>query len=41
MFYVLANTVQFMEHESRMTPNNKAWARTVPVVFEKGRRDMS
>ena len=41
MFYVLANTVQAMEHESRMTPNNKAWARTVPVVFENGRRDMS
>ena len=41
MFYVLANTVQAMEHESRMTQNNKAWARTVPVVFENGRRDMS
>ena len=41
MFYVLANTVQTMDWDGRVSQNNKAWAQTIPIVFEKGERDTS
>lgn len=41
MFYVLANTVQTMDWDGRISRNNKEWAKSVPVVFEQGKRDMS
>ena len=41
MFYVLANTVQTMDWDQRVSQNNKAWAQTIPIVFEKGERDTS
>ena len=41
MFYVLANTVQTQETDGRVSPSNKKWARTIPVVFEGGKRDFS
>lgn len=39
--YVLANTVQDMEQDGRVSRANKDWARTIPVAFESGRRDVS
>ncbi len=41
MLYVLANTVQDMEQDGRVSRANKDWARTIPVAFESGRRDVS
>ena len=41
MFYVLANTVQTMDTDGRVSQSNKAWAKTVPVAFENGKRDTS
>ena len=41
MFYVLANTVQAMDWDGRASRNNKAWAQTIPVAFERGKRDVS
>lgn len=41
MFYVLANTVQSMDRDGRVSRNNKEWAQTIPVVFEGGKRDTS
>ena len=41
MLYVLANTVQNMESDVRVSRANKDWAQTIPVAFENGRRDMS
>ncbi|MDE7242850.1 MAG: DUF3849 domain-containing protein [Oscillospiraceae bacterium] len=41
LFYVLANTVQTMDWDGRVSQNNKAWAQTIPIVFEKGERDTS
>lgn len=41
MLYVLANTVQDMEQDGRVSRANKDWARTIPVAFESGRRDTS
>lgn len=32
MLYVLANTVQQKEHDGRISHDNRAWARTVPVT---------
>ena len=40
-FYVLANTVQTQGGDGRVSQSNKQWAQTVPVVFERGKRDMS
>ena len=40
-FYVLANTVQTQGGDGRVSQANKQWAQTVPVVFERGKRDMS
>ena len=39
--YVLANTVQSMEHDGRISRANMEWARTIPVAFENGKRDFS
>lgn len=39
--YVLANTVQNMDHDERVSRANKEWAKTIPVVFENGKRDFS
>ena len=41
MFYVLANTVQTMDSDGRVSRNNKTWAQAVPVVFENGKRNTS
>ena len=41
MLYVLANTVQAQGGDGRVSQSNKQWAQTVPVVFERGKRDMS
>lgn len=41
MFYVLANTVQTQGGDGRVSQDNKKWAQTVPVVFERGKRDVS
>ena len=41
MLYVLANTMQDMEQDGRVSRANKDWARTIPVAFESGRRDTS
>ena len=40
-FYVLANTVQTQGGDGRVSQSNKQWAQTVPVVFERGKRDTS
>ena len=40
-FYILANTVQTQGGDGRVSQANKQWAQTVPVVFERGKRDMS
>ena len=39
--YVLANTVQNMEHDGRVSRANMEWAQTIPVAFENGQRDFS
>lgn len=39
--YVLANTVQDMGQDGRVSLANKDWARTIPVAFENGKRDVS
>lgn len=41
MLYVLANTVQTLGGDGRVSRANKDWAQTIPVAFENGRRDMS
>lgn len=41
MLYVLANTVQNIAHDGRVSRANKNWAQTVPVAFEDGKRDVS
>ena len=41
MFYVLANTVQAMDGDGRISRNNKNWAQTIPVTFENQKRDTS
>ena len=41
IFYVLANTVQAMDWDGRVSRANKAWAQTIPVAFERGKRDVS
>ena len=41
MFYVLANTVQAMDWDGRVSKANKDWAKTIPVAFEHGIRDTS
>ncbi len=41
MLYVLANTMQDMVEEHRVSRANKDWARTIPVAFESGKRDVS
>lgn len=41
MLYVLANTVQDMEQDGRVSRANKDWAQTIPVAFENGKRDVS
>ena len=41
MFYVLANTVQAMDWDGRVSKSNKDWAKTIPVAFEHGIRDTS
>ena len=41
MFYVLANTLQTMNSDGRVSQANKQWAQSIPVVFEQGQRDMS
>lgn len=41
MFYVLANTLQTMDSDGRISQANKQWAQSVPVVFEQGKRDMT
>ncbi len=39
--YVLANTVQSMDWDGRVSRANKDWAREIPVVLENGKRDTS
>lgn len=39
--YVLANTVQTQGGDGRVSQSNKKWAQTVPVIFERGKRDTS
>lgn len=39
--YVLANTVQDMGQDGRVSRANKDWAWTIPVAFESGKRDVS
>lgn len=39
MFYVLANTLQTMSSDGRVSQVNKQWAQSIPVVFEQGERD--
>ena len=41
MFYVLANTVQTQGTDGRVSQANKKWAQTIPIVFERGKRDTS
>ena len=41
IFHVLANTVQAMDHDGRVSRGNKDWAQTIPVAFERGKRDVS
>ena len=41
MFYVLANTVQTQETDGRVSQSNKKWAQSIPVAFERGKRDVS
>ena len=41
MLYVLANTLQTMDSDGRISRANKQWAWSVPVVFEQGKRDMT
>lgn len=41
MFYVLANTLQTMEADGRVSQANKQWAQSIPVVFDQGKRDMT
>jgi len=38
---VLANTVQDMGQDGRVSRANKDWAWTIPVAFESGKRDVS
>ena len=37
MFYVLANSVQRMDHDGRVSWKNKEWARTIPVAEDRNR----
>lgn len=39
MLYVLANTLQTMGSDGRVSQANKQWAQSIPVVFEQGERD--
>ena len=39
MLYVLANTLQTMDSDGRISRANKQWAQSIPVVFEQGERD--
>ncbi len=41
MFYVLANTVQHIDHDRRLSRSNINWAWTIPVAFENEKRDVS
>jgi len=41
MFYVLANTVQAIDWDGRVSKSNIEWAKTIPVAFERGKRDTS
>ena len=41
IFYVLANTIQTKDSDGRVSQSNKKWAQTIPVVFERGKRDFS
>lgn len=41
MLYVLANTLQTMDSDARISRANKQWAWSVPVVFEHGKRNMA
>lgn len=41
MLYVLANTLQTMDSDGRISQANKQWAWSVPVVFEHGKRNMA
>ena len=40
-FYVLANTVQTMDTDGRISRANKDWARSIPVAFQHNGRDTS
>lgn len=37
-FYVLANMVQHLEHDGRISQKNKEWARTIPIPAEDRKR---
>ena len=37
MFFVLANTIQTMDWDQRISRDNKKWARTIPIIFEQER----
>ena len=41
IFYVLANTVQTQGWDGRVSQSNKKWAQTIPVAFERNKRDVS
>ena len=41
MFYVLANTIQAQGGDGRVSQSNKKWAQSIPVAFERGKRDAS
>ncbi len=34
-FYILANTVQALDHDGRISRQNKEWARTIPIPEDK------